>query len=411
MALFLLAMLPVVVSLQGYLHGPGKNYLTNIYAFSVAIVLTLCVVIEKAPMRYWKSVGILLIFLAYISLVGGLQGVLPIRDYYSVFRAWFIFLAIYYFIQCRLQEADKVDFARRIFLYFWFFVTIALFLSDIIGLGFYTYPKNLSGVRFYFPTNELSYFYFSSFAVLYFLADSVLKKSILTVVTAYIFMLLGTKIFIAFFILLFSLEVYFYIRNRYGYTVSSVFMIFLLCLFILLVINFELFAFVLSVILLEFSSGAANIYVKIQSVGVITAMLGERDVLLAVGVSYMHDYFNLANYFFGKSLTLFMSELAAHRGIEGGAAMIENDLLDMFLSYGVLSIVLYFIFLYKLGELRRIFSRGIINVRGKICIVQSAIFLASGALSGHVVFFTLPMMTAAIVFACFNRNNNEYTQL
>lgn len=394
-----ISLLPLVVCVQGYMFGPGGvNYLTNIYALLTLLFFSVFLVSYKVPVYFYYAISL---FLA-LSLITALRGVyldmVPVRDYFLIIRSWVLFVVVYYFIGHYVKFDKKIKYTRRLFFVFWMFVSVSVILSKYFHVGLYTYPIYSSGFKFWFPaTNELSFLFFTSFIVLYYLNDSVTLKMILFAVTVYVFMVIGTKIFIVFFAVLIFLNLLFYFKNKYSVAIASCFLLASLFLIGVILINFEVIAILLSEVLVKYSEGAGKIDVKIQSIGVVSTILGERDFLMKMAASYISEYFSMSDILFGKTVTMFLAEFSAYRGVDD-FGMVENDVVDLLASYGIFFVIAYIVFIYKVSNSHKLFARGKLYNGDKITITQGWMMLIAGVLSGHVLFFTLPMLISAVIF-------------
>lgn len=399
------SLLPIVVCFQGYMLGPGgSNYIINTYALLTIGLFLSNIVLNKQSVPFYIVMSLLLIQFIYVSLRGVLENYWPIRDYWLLFRAWLLFAVVFFYFNKRIVRFNSEALVFNVFVFFWFFVSISIVFANYFDVGYFTYPNFSSGIKFWFPaTNELSFFYFVSFLVVYYNLNSRLNKILLIVSTTLVYLLIGTKIFIVFFVIFFSLQFLFIVKNRFGLGASWLVIMAYVVGLVLVLYNFENIAHFLSGLLVQYSKGAGYIDVKIQSVGVVSAMLGSRDFLMQLAFSYMENAFLDSDFIVGKTLTVFLNEFSIFRGVDG-FTMIENDVLDLFFSYGPLAVLLYFVFLFFVGGLSRLFKQHELKNRDQICITLAFIMLSAGVLSGHVVFFTLPMFISAVVFGIYRRS-------
>ena len=149
----------MLVTIEGWWFG-GDN--GKVFTNSFALVVCILWVRHFVFTRFSIFVFLLSFFLLcsvvinfYFSPYAVLQ-----KDMLFYLRS-LVFGSIVYTYFYRSAVNGDLVFLRRVSLICWFLVTGMIFLSSLLGLGFYTYEEFSVGRKFYFPSvNELNFVYF-----------------------------------------------------------------------------------------------------------------------------------------------------------------------------------------------------------------------------------------------------------
>lgn len=247
-------------------------------------------------------------------------------DYFKeVFRTVFAFTMIF-FVYSYLKNINL----KSITIIFEVFKYISLVISTTIILGFIfniTIFKTYTGVRFgfsglLFPQSFSSYFVIISLLIYYYYNKNIKKISpLLIAFTTLSAVLIGTKavyIFLCFFILMLFFKHKLYKHKKFMLSISL--------LLTILAFNYK--------ILKDYVLDKFNVlYDVYMESGLLTFLFSYRDLNFIKAKSYVQDNWDITNYLFG--------------GVNRKELLVEMELVDVFLSFGIVGSIFLIFCYYK----------------------------------------------------------------
>lgn len=375
---------PVIECIQGYIfNGDTSKSLTNIYS---AITITLLLLFIK-PANSKNGTILTYIFGLALILITATKGLFSGNisyDFFAILRSLLLGTATYLF-SSRLNDSQKIETLTLIAKLTWYLITLTILFSELSGTGLYTYDEFKVGHKFYFPSvNELNFVYISSIAVLLTIEASFKLKIIKLLISLICFSIIGNKSFIPLLFLIYASNVYLNAKITKK-------MLYLCAPITILIILFaagiqtsvitsatESIVFLLS----KFSSGAEKFATKLSYLNVFSALLSERDTLAELALDLVHRHYDSLDIMIGINLSEYGALYGPLRGKEFSFS--ENDILDLFMSYGCLGLIFFFTLakkIYSTSALPEIHSAK--TLKRTLVIL----FVICGALTGHVYLF------------------------
>jgi O-antigen ligase-like membrane protein len=389
---------PLAEIATGYIYGyePSK-LITNLYVIFLLIFVAILKggeLIRSAGGLVWA----LLTFFAFWLVLLGFRGELRVADLTLVARSIVFGFVIYLFF-CNWSRDELSRYLTRFFIFWWVVVTLGVFLGGLLGFGLYTYETFEAGNKFYFQaTNELSIFYSSAVVFCYLKSSSTLVRLLLVVSSLMTFFSIGVKSFV---ISLFVVFFYFLIvfANRIssgsGWKTWAIVAPSVLLLGVLFV-NMESAAIILVDVVADYSSAAGKIENKVKSVGVVSAALGERDVLLQSALEIVWPKMGWLDCIFGMGFDNYANIYG--QGFGGEFRFVENDAADIFFSFGLVGLGIYLYFFMKC-VISFLYFDNRSDALYRASIVTCLNILLLGVMSGHGVIFSLPALLVGCLCA------------
>tara|TARA_R110001599_G_scaffold57631_10_gene158686 strand:- start:13130 stop:14323 length:1194 start_codon:yes stop_codon:yes gene_type:complete len=392
--------------LNGYIYKyePTK-IITNIYAIFFIVVAILTLIRSSIPATSVKKL------LPLLLLVPLYLAILTARDqlYFSdisLFIRSIIFGMIAYLAMTTIDRSELNSFVYRFCLSWWAITTCAIFSSAAFDIGLSTYEKFGIGNKFYFQANnELAIFYSSISAYLLTVKPRLMAKLAIATISILCFLAIGTKSFIitAAIILTSSLIIKSNNRHKWNSLAITLALSPLLVLILSTQINLDKIATELIELLTAYSSGAIKISEKVNHLGTISALLGERDILISDAIETLSPKIGLIELFFGFGFTNYAQIYGNSLG--QNFRFVENDVVDIFFSFGLIGITGYLL-LVGHGIKRFITLQPTTNTHVTAASISYINAILLGAISGHGVFFTLPCVVLAIFAATSIKRKN-----
>lgn len=247
-------------------------------------------------------------------------------DYFKeVSKTSFSFTIIFFvFTYIKDIKLKGIAFIFQVFKYISIVINIAIILGFIFNI---TVFKTYTGVRFgfsglLFPQSFSSYFVIVSLLIYYFYNNNIERTSPLFIaVTTLSALLVGTKS-VYIFLFFFTLMLFF----NYKLYKNKVFMLSTSFLFAVIAFYYN----TLKSYLLDKFIVLYDVY---RESGLLTFLLSFRDLSFLKAKAYVEDNWDMVNYFFG--------------GVNRKVMLVEMELVDILLSFGVLGSVLLIYFYYK----------------------------------------------------------------
>ena len=333
------------------------------------------------------------VFLLFVFISGAIKGAAS-NDFFALMRS----LVLGYFVYC---FCALIPYERRrqtlygVSFFVWIFVFISIVAGSITGYGLYTYADHSSGYKFFYPSlNELNFVFFASFLVLIFVSSNAFVRLFYVLATMIVFLILGNKSFVALFAV--SLCCYCWLRASFIWRIC----IFLLLSFLVVLLFctgsvgyfFELLIDFLIYILSEFSSGSSKLAIKLSYLSPVSALISERDALFLIARDIYVSSYGWYETVLGAGFTSYGYAYGALRG-GGEFSFSEIDLVDVFMSYGVVGVVLL------LSVMLSVYRRGCELDDGLYMLrrILVVLFVVAGSLTGHIYLMGFPIF----FFSCY----------
>tara|TARA_R110002049_G_scaffold293010_2_gene477814 strand:- start:4312 stop:5499 length:1188 start_codon:yes stop_codon:yes gene_type:complete len=264
-----------------------------------------------------KSLGSFFVFDFYENRLDYFKEV--IKTVFSFSMVFFIYTYV------KNINLSNIVFIFKVFNYVSVIISASIILGFIFNISFF---ETYTGVRFgfsgfLFPQSFSSYFIIVSILIYYYYNKNIKKiSSIYIVFTILSAFLIGTKavyIFLFFFIAMFFINNKLY-KNKVAILFSSL-------VFTILLFNYK----ALKEYMLDKFSVLYNVY---NESGLLTFLFSYRDLSFLKAKFYVQNNWNITNYLFG--------------GINRKAMLVEMELVDIFLSFGILGSVFLLLCYYKI---------------------------------------------------------------
>lgn len=142
----------------------------------------------------------------------------------------------------------------------------------------------------------------------------------------------------------------------------------------------------------EFSSGSSKLAVKLSYLNPVSALISERDVLFLLARDVYVSSYGWYEAIFGSGFTSYGYAYGALRG-GGDFSFSEIDIVDVFMSYGVVGVSLLFLLMFTVYRRGRELDDGLYMLR-RILVV---LFVVTGSLTGHIYLMGFPVF----FFSCY----------
>jgi len=380
--IFLLFLLPIVDSINGFLLRLGYFSIAIPYKMLILTVLLLYSFLEGGNKSF---LYILLYTISSFSMIFFYHSISLYDKVTTAFLdlSWFIKFFLFLSALFFFLSSKKINVSLLFKLSIWYFIVYSFnILLGFLGLGYSQYSGNIGGIGFIYAGNELSFTLFSvsSIILIYLLSNRLLLYF-------YIFFFLAIAIsvikatktaLLALFILPILFLIILLIHNSSALKVKKK----LLCIFI-----FHLFLSAIllpvAIYILLFKVGLIKrILFWIEKVDIFTLLLSNRNNLAVDLLATISKNTSPCEYIFGYGIPYLRN-----------LHISEIDPIDIFFSYGILGLlniygILFFLF-YKILKLKH-------NSEIKLLVASTILIAVSiSSIAGHVVNSGL----AAIPFA------------
>lgn len=351
-----------------------KKKVVQLFKFNLTTAIFLCVGIAGAlGFALWNGYGIS-------------------KDITAIFRSLFIgWLAFSFSSSLSIEKSQLI----KIIGFLWGGVSFLIFISWGMDIGISTYVEYGVGHKFYFQSvNELTFVYILLWLCLFCFVDNVYIKIGVTFFTVVVFMLIGNKAFIP--LLVFSLAFNCWqkvINKKYVIVIISFVAVLLAVTGWGKVIFYWAFDFV-TYILVNYSQGGEKLAEKLKIVSPFSALVSQRDMLWGYSIDLLLYKYNYWEIIFGRSFTGYGETYGIYRGLSFSFA--ENDILDIFMSYGILGIVALFNILNYLWKMP---VRSWVNNQNKVLVF---VFVLAGFMTGHVMLFCFPVFVFSFLMGAIH---------
>ncbi|MED5610869.1 hypothetical protein VV867_24450 [Pseudomonas sp. JH-2] len=395
-----IAVFPIIECIQGFIfQGDTSKAFTNILA---ALLIIAFFLLAPSSFSLKNTHSVLLavlvsIFLLLTSSKGVISGNLQ-YDFFAILRSIILGFATYS-IAYAIPDQKKIKILQNSAIYAWLFVTLSIILSGLSGIGLYTYEEFSAGHKFYFPSiNELTFFYIASFIVIYTLSSSTLQKYATTLGTIICFSIIGNKAFIPLLALAFSLLIFFNSSRLTRYIYAGLLLLIPL-IFIAADLQYDIISTItdgIVLILSKYSSGAEKFSTKLSYLNLFSALISERDMLVGIAIDLYQKCYDSIDTIIGLNL----SEYGKVYGLKRGTyfSFSENDVVDIFMSYGLLGLVIFTLIATKLYRKESV-TLSTASLKKTLIIL----FVASGALTGHIYLFGLTCFVFSLYCGLLSR--------
>lgn len=305
------------------------------------------------------------------------------KDITALFRSLFIgWLAFSFSSSFTIDRSHLL----KVIVSLWGMVSFCIALSWVFNFGLYTYVEYKLGHKFYFQSvNELTFVYVILWVWIYLLSTSFAKRLVCTLASIFVFMIIGNKAFIP----LLAISFLFMLCNKIPRKERIIiFLIVVFCAVVLVVTQWGrvLFSYMFDsiiYILVNYSQGGKKLAEKLSLVGPFSALMSQRDMLWGYSVDLLLKNYNMWEVVFGRSFTGYGLTYGIYRDLKFSFA--ENDILDIFMSYGVVGVFILFFMLKGLWDFYVCSWAKNVN---KITIL---LFVFAGFMTGHVMLFCFPV--------------------
>jgi hypothetical protein len=417
--IYMLALIaPAFEILQGFIYGGdvSKSF-SNV--FSLISVLLIVVMFMSSALLRLKRAGHVYSHLPFLDVACYLWTTLTFAiivmnglyygkisyDIFAILRSLILGYAVYS-LSLKIDDKKKATVLRNCALYLWILISGVVFVSRIFSIGLYTYPEFEIGNKFFFPSvNELTYVYFSSWLIVSLLVDNTAIRYLLLSVTILVFLIIGCKSFVAFFIVV-LLFLFWQTLSFIGkFFLTSIFLSICFACIVTDIFNIFLLNVVmpLASILASFSSGGEKLLLKLSYLSVFSALVSERDVLVSIAHDlFIHEY-DFFDFLFGKSLSGYGPLYAIKKGV-ASFSFSEVDLVDLFMSYGLNGCFLFLVIIFKMCHKKASSEKSAFYKTRALNII---IFVLAGTFTGHVFFFSFTCFTFALYTGLLSIKNSS----
>lgn len=387
---------PFTELLSGYIFGYNTNkIITNSY---VALICWLIFIHLCSSKKQINKIVILFSVLVtstiFISIVGAFIDGYTIKYDFTLYTRSILFGLLLYVFLINNSDVTIYQLVNKFSVIWWCLITLFIFLSYYLDIGLYTYDKFQIGNKFYFTSNnELSILY-STISIFLALKNTKILRYVIIAFSIYTFLLIGTKSFIVSLILIFYIHLLFYIYNKIGIHGIIIYIATTLSIFIVAINKINIITMFVIHGFSKYSSGGAKLLHKLTYLGEFTALLGERNILIRSAIESIKqlDTFNI---FFGISYSRFGIEFGQITGYKFKFS--ENDLVDVGISYGLIGLSFLLVILFDLFI--KIWKTNGKDTRQYIGLLCALNVLALGIVSGHGIFFSLPVLLFVCMYA------------
>lgn len=305
------------------------------------------------------------------------------KDITAIIRSVFLGCAAFYYSSS--IKIDKAYLCKVIF-YLWVGISLSIFLSWLFGIGIATYVEFNVGHKFYFQSvNELTFVYiFLWLWLIYFIGNFYIKTAI-TFYTILVFMIIGNKAFVP----LMTLAVLFIVWDNFcvkrkimslSLIVSAIFLLVLTGLLNEIVNEISNY---IAFFLVHYSLGGSKLAAKLNHIDTISALVSQRDILWGYSIDLFKNSYDCLDIIFGRSFSGYGISYGHYKNSLFSFA--ENDILDIFMSYGIIG----FIGLYYM--IKKLWCMNIYGWGNRINKVAVFMFIVTGFMTGHVMLFSFPV--------------------
>jgi|GEM_PF-4398421 len=361
-----------------------------------------------------KIISILLVLLIAFSLRVA-YGQTPLNGYDLKFmlRGPFLALAAFSIVASLPLTKDRLFHFFKLNSKIWFiFITSVIIFHKLFGFGLLTY-EGFSGYKSYFPSqNELTLIYSLSWYC-WFLTGSWFWKTVTTIISLFVLLLIGTKsgFLFVFCGIVIYLSAKLYQKNK---ILSLVFVCGIAGCAILLINNIDL----LVDIFLSYSHGGEKLKYLIRRLGVFSALWSHRDQLVLATIDLLAKS-NPLIWINGMGFHKLWQELGTVRGTAGH--FVEVDLIDALGGGGLLAVTAFlgpivFYATRSFYEYTKIEDENFLALFGLLMI-----YIVAASTSGHCAYYATPSVVLGSILGAghltlygrlgaskhFDRQNNE----
>ena len=398
---------PLIELFQGFVFkGDVSKAFTNVFS---AIVIGVCGICIAPSYKKFTPLELVVLALVVLSLTttaikgyvfGGVA-----YDFFALLRS--IIAGVFVYSTAKsLSTSEKKHTIRFASIYLWFVVTISVIFSYYTGVGLHTYGDFSSGSKFYFPSiNELTFIYIASWMFLYFsFQRNPVVQYVSLAITVFTFTLLGNKSFIIIISVFFVLWTFFKSSKtkQLIYLASALLLLLISVYSGLLSMIFNSIISLVIYFLSNYSSGAEKFLTKLSYLDVSSALISERDMLFYIALDLFKAEYSIFDTVFGLNLSSYGLAYGLIR--TGKFSFSENDVVDVFMSYGALGISIILLLIYRITSNKS--SEVIVNsaaAKKTFCIV----FLINGFLTGHIFLFGITCFVFSLYSGILSENSGE----
>ena len=369
---------------QGIVDGNDKSKVIS-NMFCVFFIFYFYFFYRSKVIKFFKCNLMTAIFL-FVGIAGAWLGALYngygiAKDITAIFRSLFIGWLAFSFSSSLIIEKPKLI---KIISFLWGSVSILILISWGGGIGIPTYVEYNVGHKFYFQSvNELTFVYVAFWLCLFCFINDAYKKIGVTLATIFIFMLIGNKAFIPFL----SLSLIFIFWQK-SHNKKAIFLAAAAVVAVLMITGWGRIIFywmsdIVTYILVNYSQGGDKLSDKLKIISPFSALVSQRDILWGYSIDLLLNKYSYWEIIFGRSFTGYGETYGVYRSSSFSFA--ENDILDIFMSYGVFGIVILFNILTYLWKMQ-VYSWA--EEKNKVLVF---IFVVAGFMTGHVMLFCFPV--------------------
>ncbi len=388
---------PFVELLQGYIYKSDiSKAITNAYVLFLIFCFLSYMAIKGIKLN--NKVFLFNIIALLVVLINGLRYQEVTYDITAIFRSFLLAQMLFFFFR-RLDDELKVTLLIRVSSFVFYTISAMIIFSYLTGFGLYTYDDFQIGAKSFFQSiNELTFVYISSWICLNSCLSSKNCKIINTCILLGVFLLMGNKSFIPLIVFYYFLLCFFNVRSLFKIVIISCFLFFLLVFCFLDGYQSWLYNILVSIIelLSGFSMGASKILSKLEHLDVVSVLLSERNMLWQMAIDLYKNEYSFLDTLIGTGLSHYGMAYGVIRGLDFSFS--EGDIIDLFMSYGLLGVFIFCFFMYY------VFSS--CSISHKLSFVKKSLvmlFIINGAITGHVYFFSFSCLYFSVYTALMTK--------
>jgi hypothetical protein len=153
-------------------------------------------------------------------------------------------------------------------------------------------------------------------------------------------------------------------------------------------------------LLSKYSFGAEKLAVKLSYLNVFSALISERDTLVIIAWDIVCQVYSFVDVVVGVNLSEYGVLYGARRGTEFSFS--ENDVVDLFMSYGLVGLLLFSLMMLKIFGER---PSPAIDKSYELKKTVVLMFVANGLLTGHIFLFGFTCFTFALYSGLLSGND------